>query len=863
MKRKFKWTIRNWPDLKLVLILTGLIFFVWPGYSQVTIGKDSPAHSGAALELVSNETRGLLLPRLSLTSATVWEPVTGNNPTEGMMVYNTNNTSANGLNGLGAYVWSNGRWNILQGTDCAECPKPGQITEIIFDPNPVSIDQGKTFTARVEAVSNAGYYDWELPTGLSGSSSSNTITITGDISGNYDASRIKVRAYNDCGYSNEVAGKGTIEIKPVDPCTPCPKPGQIDKIIFDPDPVIIDQGQTFTARVNPVANAEYYAWELPTGLSGASSTNTITITGSTGGYYDANEIKVRAYNNCGYSNEVLGEGVIEVKPEEPCIECPKPGSIGPIVFSSRSIEQGQTFTASVTPAANAAADFYLWVLPSGLSGSSNTHTITITGNDIKIYNAYDIKVYAINDCGYSLAEGTDNIEVKPSSVCPVPDRPGAITITPSNITAGNSVMASIVPVLDATHYIWTLPAGMSAPSTTTTNPYIVISTDESMDTGLYTVKVQAKNDCGISEFNDGGGVVSISKVTVCIVPAQPGPLVFKPQPVEQYGTLTVTMIGIPIHAEYFEWTYPTDLLSAPSNITTDAQITFTVLTGTSFNANLIKVKAKNYCAESQIREGEGTIVVTCKKPAQPKSITFSKNPIFVGNTTIATATSVAGAAYEWVLPSGLTGSSTGSSIEIKATKAGSYTIKVRTKNECGVSEYTSSCLTVKGVGSYCPSDGFVISKGAYTPTSNDIIPSSCCCISTLNYYKKSGKDLCMYKEDMSATTGTDWNTAADYCKNLEADTYGQNTWRLPNIREIHEILAQKNPTKYKFNSHPVSGSQVGYRYWSSTRSAKYGNDRRYYGWLLYSPSTGYRMGEPQIVPLNQSNVHVRCVKTME
>lgn len=112
------------------LLFTGYIFFNSLGFSQVTIGSDKSPHTGAALELISNDDKGLLLPKVELTSATVWSPISGAQ-VDGMLVYNTNDTSENGLEGLGIYVWFDDKWNILEG---------GESEVIIETPGEVDYD---------------------------------------------------------------------------------------------------------------------------------------------------------------------------------------------------------------------------------------------------------------------------------------------------------------------------------------------------------------------------------------------------------------------------------------------------------------------------------------------------------------------------------------------------------------------------------------------------------------------------------------------------------------------------------------------------------------------------------------------------
>ncbi|MGJ3701004.1 YadA family autotransporter adhesin [Variovorax sp. AFSI2.2] len=77
--------------------------------AQVKIG-DNPItiNPGSLLELESTN-RGALLPRIALTDRNTWG-LNGNQPVEGMVVYNS--TATTGVNGLqaGLAVWKNGQW---------------------------------------------------------------------------------------------------------------------------------------------------------------------------------------------------------------------------------------------------------------------------------------------------------------------------------------------------------------------------------------------------------------------------------------------------------------------------------------------------------------------------------------------------------------------------------------------------------------------------------------------------------------------------------------------------------------------------------------------------------------------------------
>ena len=76
-----------------------------------------------------------------------------------------------------------------------------------------------------------------------------------------------------------------------------------------------------------------------------------------------------------------------------------PATPGAITLSSTSILLGDSFTASV-PAVPGATS-YVWTLPAGLTGSSDSASITVTPGSVGINPAGSITVAAVNECGTS------------------------------------------------------------------------------------------------------------------------------------------------------------------------------------------------------------------------------------------------------------------------------------------------------------------------------------------------------------------------------------------------------------------------------------------------------------------------------
>lgn len=109
-------TIQLMKKMIIFRLLVSVVFFVpfaLVTQAQVTIGEDGVPHTGAVLDLRSGDSKGLLLPRVSLNNAGVFQLDVNAGYTAanaaGMMVYNTN-PSTTGGSGVGIYVWSGTAW---------------------------------------------------------------------------------------------------------------------------------------------------------------------------------------------------------------------------------------------------------------------------------------------------------------------------------------------------------------------------------------------------------------------------------------------------------------------------------------------------------------------------------------------------------------------------------------------------------------------------------------------------------------------------------------------------------------------------------------------------------------------------------
>jgi hypothetical protein len=300
-------------------------------------------------------------------------------------------------------------------------------------------------TYSVVAVSGATSYKWTLPSGWSGSSTTNTITATAGASGT-----ISVTAVNSCGSSNARTLSVTVNAIPAQPGT-----------MNGNSPICKNTSQTYSVPV--VSGASSYAWTLPSGWTGSSTTNSITVAvGTTGG-----TISVKAVNNCGIS-AARSKSVSITQP---------PGQPGTI-SGNASVCAGssQKYSASASGATS-----YTWTLPTGWTGTSTTSSIVTTVGA----SGGVISVIGHNICGSSPLPSTKSL-----SINTIPATPGAIS---GNIVvlAATKQLYSVSPVTGATSYTWKLPSGWSGSSTS----YSITATSGSAGG---TISVSANNTCGKS-----------------------------------------------------------------------------------------------------------------------------------------------------------------------------------------------------------------------------------------------------------------------------------------------------------------------------------------------------------------------------
>ena len=95
---------------KILLILMCTFALQLQAQEGVAINNDGSAPDGSALLDLKSTTKGILIPRISLSDVNASEPVTA--PAIGLLVYNIN-TSVIGGSGTGFYYWEGTKWSKI------------------------------------------------------------------------------------------------------------------------------------------------------------------------------------------------------------------------------------------------------------------------------------------------------------------------------------------------------------------------------------------------------------------------------------------------------------------------------------------------------------------------------------------------------------------------------------------------------------------------------------------------------------------------------------------------------------------------------------------------------------------------------
>ncbi len=312
----------------------------------------------------------------------------------------------------------------------------------------------------VDAIPGATSYIWTLPTGATGSSSTNSISL--NFSSTYNTGNICVSAVNPCGPGIEFCR--SIVVYLVVPATP----GVISGGNTDACP-----SSSITYSIDPVANATTYLWAAPANASvtAGQGTTTATITYSAT-FAASGTMTVRAGNCKGYSG--FRSLTVYGKPNTPGVIS------GPIT----AVCGGSTHVYSIV-AVNGATN-YNWTIPAGGVINSGQGTISVSVTFPAAFVSGSISVTASSICGTSAPRTV--------AVGSAPTLPASVTGPTSNLCGGGSFVYTVPAVTGAISYNWTPPAGCTITANTGTTITLSVPSNFVLGNLCYTIT----NSCGTS-----------------------------------------------------------------------------------------------------------------------------------------------------------------------------------------------------------------------------------------------------------------------------------------------------------------------------------------------------------------------------
>lgn len=375
----------------------------------------------------------------------------------------------------------NGNISVIASNNCGDSPsRTLAVTMQPGIPNTPGTISGNTEvcpgvqeTYSIGAVAQATEYVWTLPDGTEQITTSPTITVTTNSSGN---SNVTVVARNSCGSSASVTKVVTVKAG-------IPANAGAISLIYNDSNSTICPGGSLSFSVAAPTGAESFIWTVPAGWNITDGDETSQITVTAGQYGENGNVTAKASNSCGTGP--ASTLAVTVDPE-----APEMGSTS-IEGPSEVCATGTGLVYSI-PAINH-ANSYSWTVPTGwdITSAANGNSITVNPSA----TSGDISVTALNDCGAS-----ETILITAVVTGGVPGQPGAIT---SNISTNpticppySPVTFSVPAVTGADSYIWNTPVGWDIISGEGTETITVNISAAGNYEPTETVSVQAVNLCG-------------------------------------------------------------------------------------------------------------------------------------------------------------------------------------------------------------------------------------------------------------------------------------------------------------------------------------------------------------------------------
>lgn len=416
----------------------------------------------------------------------------------------------------------NGTSGVIEVTADVTGSSAGTFTVNNIPVQPTSINGdavicvGDSKTYSIAVVTGATSYTWTLPSGWTGTSTTNSI----DVIASSTSGTISVIASNTCGSSTAQTLEVTVNSIPAQP----------DIISGD---VVICADDSKTYGVASVNGATSYMWTLPSGWTGSSTANLIDVIASAA----SGTVSVTADNMCGSSPARTLPVTVNSIPSQPGV-----------INGDAVLCAGDSETYDIASVSGATS--YTWILPGVWAGASTTNSINATTDA----SSGNVSVTADNMCGSSVPQ------TLPVIVNTIPAQPDMID-GDVIVCSGDSETYSIASVNGAGSYTWKLPGGWTGTS-------IINSINATANASSGNISVTADNMCGSSP-------VQTIAITVNSIPAQPtgidGDAILCTGDSENYSIASVA------GAASYTWTLPDNWTG--TSTTTSIRITANTTSG--------------------------------------------------------------------------------------------------------------------------------------------------------------------------------------------------------------------------------------------------------------------------------------------
>jgi hypothetical protein len=486
---------------------------------------------------------------------------------------------------------------------------------------------GNSGTATVAATGGTGTFSYLWSDGQT------TSVASGLVAGSYT---VTITDANNCtgSVTATVTGSGSFPASPGSITGPSSLCRNLTGIVFS---------------ISPVVGATSYQWTLPNGISGSSTSTSITV--STSSTYAGGFICVAAVNNCGAGpTSCMNVPVITTYPSRPNILNGPSITCGPGIY---------TYSTS----ANNASSFTWKVTGSGVTILSGQGTNTIQLSVPAGFSQGSVQVYSSNCYGNSATRGT--------TLTGIPLHSNSVT-GPMFVCANNSAVYTmpLVPGVASSDYVWSVTgdAMVASSSVGTLSSTATINFGPSWTTGVVTINVF--NICGTYSRS----------FTVRSTPPQPGSMSGPNTGLCNLSSIAYS-IGAVTTATSYTWTVPPGVTIVSTSPNGQSIVVDFTSAFTSNSANIC-VTANSACGSSASRCYTVTSRTVAPTISGPTSVCKTQSNVAYSVTPLSGATS-----YTWTVSDNatITPSVATANVDFNTSTAGSVIVRSTALNSCGVS----------------------------------------------------------------------------------------------------------------------------------------------------------------------------------